>query len=123
MKITEEQLSTEEHLSTAELAQQMPAGNPPNGSEAPGPLLAADFVQDVRSHWDRIQAAFVDEPRDAVQEADELVAQTIKRLAESFAEERNRLERQWGRGDGVNTEDLRIAFRKYRSFFQRLLSV
>jgi hypothetical protein len=47
----------------------------------------------------------------------------MKRTAEVFAEERARLERQWDRGDNVSTEDLRVAMRRYRSFFRRLLSV
>ena len=101
----------------------MPAASRPRDDEATGPVLPQDYVQDLRTRWDKVQTAFVDEPRNAVQEADELVAQAIKRLAESFAEERNRLEQQWARGDDVNTEDLRIGLRKYRSFFQRLLSV
>jgi hypothetical protein len=67
--------------------------------------------------------AFVDEPRRAVEEADSLVAQVIKRLSEVFADERTNLERQWDRGDQISTEDLRIALRKYRSFFDRLLSL
>ena len=91
--------------------------------EAPGPLLAGDLVQDLRTRWDNVQTGFVDEPRAAVQQADELVAQAMKHIAESFSSERNRLEQQWDRGDDVNTEDLRQALRKYRAFFQRLLSV
>jgi hypothetical protein len=58
-----------------------------------------------------------------VKEADELVALCIKRIAETFANERTTLENQWDRGDNVSTEDLRIALQKYRSFFQRLVSV
>jgi len=109
----------EERISTAELV-----GKPaPATGETMGPLLPAEFVTDLRNRWDRIQAGFVDEPRTAVQEADELVASAIKRLAESFADARNNLERQWDRGDEVNTEDLRVALRKYRSFFQRLTSM
>jgi hypothetical protein len=88
-----------------------------------GPLLAPDAANDLRSRWDQIQTGFVDEPRASVQQADELVAQAMKRLAESFSQERTRLEQQWDRGDQVNTEDLRVALRKYRSFFHRLLSV
>jgi hypothetical protein len=65
----------------------------------------------------------VDEPRRAVERADELVAQVIKRLAESFAQERSKLEGQWGRGDNVSTEDLRVALQRYRAFFDRLLNV
>jgi hypothetical protein len=44
-------------------------------------------------------------------------------LAEVFADERGNLEKQWDRGDNVSTEDLRIAFQRYRAFFHRLLSV
>lgn len=47
----------------------------------------------------------------------------MKRLAETFAEERARLESQWDRGDNVSTEDLRVALQRYRSFFGRLLSM
>jgi molecular chaperone GrpE (heat shock protein) len=88
-----------------------------------GPLLPAQYVEELRSRWGRIQAEFVDEPRTAVQQADELVAQAIKRLAESFADARNGLEKQWAGGEEASTEDLRLAFRKYRSFFERLLTV
>jgi len=64
----------------------------------------------------------VDEPCRAVEHADSLVAGAMKRLAE-FADQRAKLEGQWDRGDSVSTEDLRLALRRYRSFFGRLLSV
>ena len=65
----------------------------------------------------------MDEPRDAVEQADGLVAEMMKRLAQVFADERGKLEEQWSRGDDISTEDLRQALRRYRSFFDRLLSV
>jgi hypothetical protein len=112
---------TEEHISTADLVNGgARAAATHDDREA---LLPANFVQDLRTRWSTIQTSFVDEPRGAVQQADELVASAIKRLAESFADERNNLEQQWDRGDDVNTEDLRQALRRYRSFFERLLSV
>lgn len=86
------------------------------------PLLAGDEISGLRERWTQIQAGFVDEPRKAVEDADNLVAQAMKRLAEMFAEERARLEGQWDRGDKVSTEDLRLALQRYRSFFDRLLS-
>jgi hypothetical protein len=101
-----------------------PEGAPQTTSEeSSGPLLPQDSVQDLRRQWDEIQSTFVDEPRDAVKHADELVANAIQRLAESFSEQRTRLEGQWDRGDNVSTEDLRLALRKYRTFFQRLVAV
>jgi hypothetical protein len=93
------------------------------GEEKNQPLLSESESGELRRTWDSIQAGFVDEPRRAVEDADHLVAQTMKRLAEMFAEERQRLESQWDRGDQVSTEDLRVAFQRYRTFFGRLLSV
>jgi hypothetical protein len=66
---------------------------------------------------------FVDEPRNAVQDADALVSATMKRLAEIFAAERQKLEGQWAKSENISTEDLRVALRRYRSFFARLLAI
>jgi hypothetical protein len=87
------------------------------------PLFSSEEAKDFRARWDAIQVGFVDEPRQAVQQADSLVAGAMKRLAEMFAAERAKLEGHWDRGDDVSTEDLRLALRRYRSFFGRLLSV
>ncbi len=86
-------------------------------------LFSPDETGSLRSQWDAIQVGFVDEPRQAVEKADALVAGAMKRLAEVFAAERERLEKQWDRGDSVSTEELRLALRRYRAFFGRLLSV
>lgn len=88
-----------------------------------GPLFSSNEANELRGRWDAIQVGFVDEPRRAVEQADNLVAGTMKRLAEVFAEERGKLEGQWDKGENVSTEDLRLALRRYRSFFSRLLSV
>ena len=87
------------------------------------PLFAQNDAQDFHSRWEKIQIGFVDEPRKAVELADGLVASAIKRLVEVFAAERQKLEAEWDKTDNVSTEDLRIALRRYRSFFDRLLSV
>ncbi|HWQ53081.1 MAG TPA: hypothetical protein VN442_05315 [Bryobacteraceae bacterium] len=86
-------------------------------------LFSPSEAESMRARWSDIQAGFVDEPRKAVEHADSLVADCIRRLAESFAEERKKLEQQWDRGGDVSTEDLRVALQRYRSFFTRLLSV
>lgn len=91
-------------------------------AEAHAPLFPENELNDLRSRWDKAQSMFVDEPRKAVQEADALVASAVKRIAELFAEERAKLEKQWDRGDDVSTEDLRQALRRYRGFFDRLLN-
>jgi hypothetical protein len=86
------------------------------------PLFPEAEMHDLHTRWDKIQAAFVDEPKQAVQDADNLVAVAIKRLAEQFAEERARVEKEWTGGE-ISTESLRQSLRKYRGFFERLLSV
>lgn len=89
------------------------------GDESVVLLANAD---DYHRRWEPIQSAFVDEPRRAVEEADALVAEVIGALADSFSNERQRLEGQWSSGDDVSTDDLRIMLQRYRSFFQRLLA-
>lgn len=85
------------------------------------PLFSEAQTNEFRSRWSSIQTGFVDEPRKTVAEADKLVASLMTQLAEEFANERTRLEQQWDRGDDVSTEDLRVALKRYRSFFDRLL--
>jgi hypothetical protein len=87
------------------------------------PLLVEKDRQELQHHWDQIQTGFVDQPRNAVHEADALVSSAIDRLSKGFADARSKLEQQWDKGDNVSTEDLRVALQRYRSFFQRMLSI
>ena len=89
---------------------------------AAGQLFPDDELHNFRARWDQVQTSFVDEPRQAVEQADSLVANVVKRIAEQFSTERAQLEKQWDSGDNVSTEDLRQALRRYRSFFDRLLT-
>ena len=101
-----------------------PADAAPNGSESPrAPLFPDAELGDFRHRWQNVQSGFVDDPRTAVRQADELVASLMKRLADIFADERGKLERDWDKGGDVSTEDLRQALQRYRSFFDRLLTV
>jgi len=86
-------------------------------------LFPDNELNDLRHRWQDVQTGFVDDPRVAVRKADELVAAAMTRLAQVFADERGKLEHEWDKGDDVSTEDLRVALRRYRSFFDRLLSV
>lgn len=87
------------------------------------PLFPGPELDDFRRRWSDIQTGFVDEPRPSVEKADQLVAAVIQRLTQVFADERSRMERDWSKGGEVSTEDLRQALRRYRSFFDRLLSM
>ena len=91
-------------------------------SETQTPLLAQEQSERFTEQWQEIQASFVDRPQAAVESADALVEELMQRITGSFAMERERLEKQWAEDDEVSTEDLRVALRRYRSFFDRLLS-
>ncbi|MFC8589623.1 hypothetical protein ACFUGD_34450 [Streptomyces sp. NPDC057217] len=115
-----------------------PAGTAAGEPEArPGPLSGVagrgddEHVPDLlgqedgdayRKRWREIQGRFVDDPREAVHSADELVADVMKTLAAAFADHKHTLEGQWGEGRDADTEALRVALREYRSFFNRLLT-
>lgn len=92
-------------------------------SEADGDLFAEDELAGLRARWDNVQAGFVDDPRECVQKADSLVSAVVDQLTAGFSDARSRLEEQWARGEEASTEDLRVALKKYREFFQRLLAV
>lgn len=116
----------DDRLSTRDIAggaMQTPEAPEASPTDTPvSSLLPEDDQAGLRGRWEAIQVRFVDEPRTAVEEADALVASVMQRLADGFAEERERLEGMWGRGEDVGTEDLRVALQRYRSFFHRLLS-
>ena len=98
--------------------------SPSPARDSSGAALFPDAeCHDFRTRWDEIQIRFVDDPRKAAEDADSLVAQVMKRLAEIFANERSNMETQWSRGENVSTEDLRVAVQRYRSFFNRLLLI
>lgn len=96
-----------------------------DGPREPGapPPLFGDRTAELRQRWEHIQIGFVDEPRGAVEQADALVAEVMRRLAETFAAERRALEQQWAEAGEASTEGLRVALQRYRAFFQRLLAV
>jgi hypothetical protein len=109
---------------TADAHEHQPRAHRTNAPEPKAtPLFSDDATDELRERWTDVQAGFVDEPKSAVEQADALVAEVLKRLADGFATERQALEQQWSRGDDASTEDLRLALRRYRSFFDRLLSI
>jgi hypothetical protein len=91
------------------------------GQERLEPLFDQGREDELRERWHALQARFVDEPRETVSEADALVAELLRDLAESFDAARSKLEGQWSSGEDVSTEELRVTLQRYRSFFERLL--
>lgn len=73
-----------------------------------------------------LQSSFVGDPRRSVRDGDKLVAQVMKSLGETFSNEHAKLDGQVDQTDNASTEDLldlRVAPRRYGSFFERLLSL
>jgi hypothetical protein len=83
-------------------------------------LMAVDSREQYRARWDVVQTGFVDDPAQAVREADHLVADVMEHLATTFAEERGRLEERWSQGT-EDTEHLRTALQRYRQLLGLLL--
>ncbi len=86
-------------------------------------LFNEDEAKKFQSRWLDIQSKFVDDPRDSVKQADDLVADILKSVTMSFSNRRIALEQQWNGGKDSSTEDLRVALKSYRSFFNRLLTL
>ena len=99
---------------------EAPRSEPMGNGES---LFGGTDLAGLKARWDEVQAAFVDDPRQCVQKADHLVSDVVERLTAGFSEARTQLEEQWSRGQEASTEELRVALKRYREFFQRLLSV
>jgi hypothetical protein len=88
------------------------------GREPAGDALVSNG-DSFRSRWSSVQVGFVDDPRRAVDEAEQLVTDVIADLVDGFRQHRQRLDA----GREGSTDDMRIAFQRYRDFFDRLLNV
>ena len=121
--VTEERIQTGDLVTDdadAPIARDEPAGTSRAGSGWSRSSTQA-ASRSSASGGTALQARFVDEPRDTVSEADSLVAELLRDLAQSFDDARSKLEEQWSSGEDVSTEDLRVTLQRYRSFFERLL--
>jgi len=85
------------------------------------PLFSAESTADYHARWDIVQRGFVDDPAKAVRDGDALVSEVVNALARTFADERKALEGTLSQGQG-STETSRLALRRHRAFFERLLS-
>jgi hypothetical protein len=118
-----EETSQPDAASDAEIRSSAPESPTEDAAAdaASAPLFPAEEADRFRKQWVETQGEFVDEPRQAVEQADHLVAELMQRLATQFSETRSELERRWDGQENVSTEDLRVAMTQYRSFFERLL--
>jgi hypothetical protein len=108
--------------------EEPPTGYEPAAADAaeavapapPATLLASLDATDVRSRFLDIQAGFVDEPRQAVEEAGRFVEELVQQVIQALQAQRGQLHGVAAEG---STEDLRLALRGYRQFVDRLLGL
>ncbi|GAA4837042.1 hypothetical protein GCM10023201_27530 [Actinomycetospora corticicola] len=86
-------------------------------------VLDPSASERLRNRWQEVQAGFVDEPRQSVTEADQLVGEVLDEVSRVFRDQRSELEAEWSGNAEPGTEELRQALRRYREFFDRLLSL
>jgi hypothetical protein len=118
----EEDQSAAEGRDEVSESEERPEPTAEGMDEPVQPLFPDEDLERQRARWKEIQVGFVDEPKQAVEQADALVNDLLERVNAGFADARSRLENQWDRGEDVSTEDLRMALTRYRAFFDRLLA-
>jgi hypothetical protein len=102
--------ATTAEATTAEAAAAAPAT----------PAAAALDADGVRNRFLDIQAGFVDEPRQAVEEAGRFVEELAQQVIDALQAQRGQLQLPVA---DASTEDLRLAMRSYRQFVDRLLGL
>jgi hypothetical protein len=103
-------------------AQQEPVATGSAQQETRTKLFEEHEAEQFRTQWREVQAGFVDEPRSAVREADSLVGKMLDDLKRHIDEQKRALNGDWD-SDGKDTEELRLAFQRYRGLFDQILSV
>jgi hypothetical protein len=98
-----------------------PAAAAPAAAGPPASLLGSLDAADIRNRFLDIQAGFVDEPRQAVEEAGRFVDDLVRQVAEALQQQRGQLTS--ATAEDSSTEDLRLALRAYRQFVDRLLGL
>jgi chemotaxis protein histidine kinase CheA len=101
-------------------AAEAPAAPATPDDAAPASLLGSLNAGEIRGRFLDIQAGFIDEPRQAVEEAGRFVDDLLRQVAETLQQQRGQLT---GATDEASTEDLRLALRAYRQFVDRLLGL
>jgi hypothetical protein len=70
-------------------------------------------------HWPEIQATFVDDPRACLEQAAQVIGDSVEAFTVSIQERQHALLSPWQRDD-TGTEELRVALQHYRMFWNRL---
>ncbi|MEV0632507.1 hypothetical protein [Nonomuraea wenchangensis] len=100
----------------------VPAETPAHAAPADTALFDQDPAE-VQSRWRDLQAAFVDDPGDAVQRADGLLGEVVESLTAGLNSRTSALRERWKDVGTPDTEQLRQALREYRTVLERLLAI
>ncbi len=104
-------------------AEVIPLESRRSVAESRDQLIVERQIEDLRQQWNTNQARFVDDPRKAVEEASVLVTQAIRQIEEYLRDRQWQVEKEWYKEKDVSTEDLRKTLQRYRTLFDRLLSL
>ena len=109
-----------ESMESESMESEMPmaaTANPAVGE----PLLSDEAEQAFLSRWAEIQSGFVEDPAESVRDADRLLDEIAAALLSSFQARRTDLAVDWQQGS-PDTEQLRLALRRYRDFVGVILA-
>jgi hypothetical protein len=115
-------------------AEPEPTGDPdpevepdPESAMDPDPEveLGPGFMgetSELHRRWEAVQASFVDDPRRAVEQADEMVSVAVAALQAHIEQRREDLAETWRGEQQASTDALLTAFQCYRELFEGVLS-
>jgi hypothetical protein len=124
--MNDEQYSTTEYIETTagekveQFERMAPRKIEENRSE---PWLADAEIDELQSRWNSVQIEFIDEPRASVEQAEALVAETTEKIVRMLSERKASVDQDWRSNNDITTEDLRMALQRYRTFFNRLITM
>jgi hypothetical protein len=114
---TSSQTSSSE-MSASEMSSSESSSSESSSSES---LIDPDRATAFQARWNELKGEFVDDPRHTVRRIDGLVGEVLDEVEQVFRKQRGELESGMA-DEGASTEDLRVAFGRYREFFDRLLT-
>ncbi len=110
---------------TAETAGATSRAAPAPEPAQSGTVIESGAADGFHARWRDVQFGFVDDPRTAVRQADELADEVVRAFTEALGARRRALEDRWrSQGDAPpgDTERLRLIVRAYRELVDRLLT-
>lgn len=115
----DEQLTAPEDRDAAAIAEGRQPSVMPQQERYASEVFSEGDLDRYRTHWDTLQASFVDDPWTATEQARTLAQELVRRLSERY--ETLRGEFPGGSERDADTEVLRHTIRGYRSIFRAVV--